>query len=316
MQPDEWPEALGESFRLVPGAIDDDPPTGTVSSASLGALRAYRLSGTPQTVRRRRRVPAADLLMVAVPLRGSGLLCQVDSQVRLAPGQIVMGDGGGLLEALLEQPWTWALLTFEREAISLPERFLRRSLRQVVTLDDGPGGVLPAFAASAIRHGPAMGVAAERIGEAFLHLIAGTLGAAGLPDNDAAADARRIRVIGYARAHLTEPDLTHDRIAAALHMSPRTLHRLFEDEPYTVTEYIRFQRLAAARRELADPLFRHQSIAGVAARWGFPSQAHFTRAFQAQYGVTPSAARAGETGQTARLATPGSYRGYSAVPWA
>lgn len=311
MQPEQWPVALGKSFHLVPGAIGEDPPTGTLSSATLGPLRAYRLSGTPQRVRRRRPEQACDLLMVAVPLRGSGLIRQVGSQVHVGPGQIVMGDGAGLLEASLHQPWTWALLTFEREAISLPERFLRRSLRQVVPLDDGPGGVLPGFIASSIRHGPAMGAAAERIGEAALHLLAATLGAVGLPEDDAAADAQRIRVIGYARRHLREPDLTHDRVAAALHMSPRTLHRLFEDEPYTVTEYIRVQRLAAARRELADPLFRQHSIAGVAARWGFPSQAHFTRAFQALYGMTPSAARQGET-----VGVPGSDRGRSTVPWA
>ncbi|NMO51490.1 AraC family transcriptional regulator [Actinoplanes sp. TBRC 11911] len=313
MDPEEWPAALGKSFHLEPAAISDERPSGMLARASLGRLAAYQLSGTPQMIRGGGRGKSADLLLVAVPLRGSGLLCQVDSQVRVSPGQLVMGDGGGLLEAVLAQPWTFTMLAFERAAISLPDRFLRGSMRRVVTLDDGPGAVLPGFIASAIRQGPSMGSAAERIGEAVLHLIAGTLGAAGLPDNDAAADAQRIRVIGYARRHLTEADLTHDRVAAALHMSPRTLHRLFEDEPYTVTEYIRVQRLAAARRDLADPLFRHRSIAGVAAHWGFASQAHFTRAFQAQYGVTPSAARHGETGQTV---APGSARGDSGVPWA
>jgi transcriptional regulator GlxA family with amidase domain len=128
------------------------------------------------------------------------------------------------------------------------------------------------------------------MGEAGLHLIAGVLGT-DVPEDEAAADAQRVRVLHYVRTHLADSDLTHDRVAAAHRMAPRTLHRLFEHEPYTITEYIRLQRLEAAHRDLADPLFQHLSIARVAARWRFISPAHFTRAFQARYGVPPSTIR-------------------------
>ncbi|WP_133871710.1 helix-turn-helix transcriptional regulator [Paractinoplanes brasiliensis] len=74
-------------------------------------------------------------------------------------------------------------------------------------------------------------------------------------------------------------------------MAPRTLHRLFEHEPHTVTEYIRLQRLEAAHRDLVDPMLSHLSIARVAAHWQFGSQAHFTRAFQARFGAAPSTVR-------------------------
>jgi AraC-like DNA-binding protein len=75
-------------------------------------------------------------------------------------------------------------------------------------------------------------------------------------------------------------------------MAARTLHRLFEEEPCTVTGYIRSCRLEGVRRDLADPLLAHRSVAAVAARWCFTSPAHFTRAFRARYGVNPSAVRA------------------------
>lgn len=77
-------------------------------------------------------------------------------------------------------------------------------------------------------------------------------------------------------------------------MTSRTLHRLFEHEAYTVTEYIQWQRLEAARRELTEPASRRWNISAIGARWGFPCPAHFTRAFQARYGMTPSSARQAE----------------------
>jgi AraC-like DNA-binding protein len=107
------------------------------------------------------------------------------------------------------------------------------------------------------------------------------------PDTDAAtpdesSDALRLQVLGYVRAHLADPHLSHGDVAAAHHMAGRTLHRLFEHEPFTVTDYIRVQRLAAVHRDLTDPLLRNRSIAAIAARWGFTDQAHFTRAFRAR----------------------------------
>ena len=78
-------------------------------------------------------------------------------------------------------------------------------------------------------------------------------------------------------------------------MAPRTLDRLFEHEPLTVTGYIRSCRLEAVRRDLSNPLLAYRSIATIAARWCFVDQAHFTRAFRAHFGTTPSAVRRGAT---------------------
>jgi AraC-like DNA-binding protein len=230
-------------------------------------------------------------LAIVIPIDGFGIVTQDGNQMRLMAGQMTVYEAKRPLRALLEQPWTFALLAFERDAVPLPAHLVQRSIRRVVNLDDGPGAVLADFAASTIRQGRAMRYTSGRIGEAGLHLIAGTLAGSTRPDPRATADAERLRVIEYATTHLADPALSHDRIAMALHMAPRTLHRLFENEPATVTEYIRLQRLEATRRDLTDPRLRHRSIAAIAAHWGFPSQAHFTRAFQARYAMTPSTAR-------------------------
>jgi AraC-like DNA-binding protein len=59
-----------------------------------------------------------------------------------------------------------------------------------------------------------------------------------------------------------------------------------------VASYIRDQRLENARRDLADPALRAMPVHTVAARWGFPRAAEFTRAFRTAHGVPPSELRA------------------------
>ncbi|MEU6204143.1 helix-turn-helix domain-containing protein [Micromonospora musae] len=291
----QWSETLGHTFGgLAPERIGECPPSGEVCSSSFGRMGTYRMSGTAQIMRRTARAArreSANLIKLCIPLDGYGILSQDEHQVGIGPGQMAVLDAGRPFKLMLERPWSCALIVVSRDALSLPHQIVQRSLRRIYQLNGGPAAVLASFVASATRGDTSIGAATGRIGEAGLHLIAGVLSEAEPLVSDAAADARRLEILHYIHDHLNDPDLSHDRVAAAHHMAPRTLHRLFEHEPYTVTEYIRLQRLEAARRELTDPLFQHRSIAGVAARWCFVSPAHFTRAFQARYGLPPSMAR-------------------------
>lgn len=291
-----WREQLGTAFgQLVPESLEAGAPDGRMAGTALGVLAAYEVSGTPQVVRRTpgavRRMPV-DLLKICVQLRGRATVIQDGREITLEPGKMAIYDTGRPYHLRLEQQWTCAVLAFPREALSLPERVVLASMTRAYPLAGGPGAVLAGFVASAVlQHTTIRDTAAGRLGEAGLHLIAGTLGDAALPDTDAAADALRLQILGYIRAHLAEPELTHARVASAHHMAPRTLHRLFEHEPYTVTDYIRARRLESALRDLSDPLLAHRSIAAIAAHWCFTGQAHFTRTFHAKFGINPSDAR-------------------------
>lgn len=182
-------------------------------------------------------------------------------------------------------------MSFRPNALALPRNVMRRVLMRPFEPVDGSGGVLTDFVVSATKRCNALGAAAaERLGEAGLHLIAGVVGEPTLAAHEA-ADAMRIRVLHHVRVHLDDPNLSHARVAAAHGIAPRTLTRLFEDEPATVAEYIRTCRLEAVRRDLADPRLAHRTISALAARRCFTDQAHFSRAFRTHFGITPSDAR-------------------------
>lgn len=96
--------------------------------------------------------------------------------------------------------------------------------------------------------------------------------------------SRLQRAIDYVEAHLSEP-FSLDDVAAAAGLSRYHLHRLFAAGlAETLKGYIRKRRLTEAAERLRGSDMR---IIELAFDSGFASQEAFTRAFQAQFGVTP-----------------------------
>ncbi len=97
--------------------------------------------------------------------------------------------------------------------------------------------------------------------------------------------------LAYVDAHLLEPGLTVERVAAAVGLSPRHLSRVLAEGGTTFQPHLRARRLEAARRLLLDPDAADLGVAQVARRCGFASPRHFATAFAAAYGEPPSEVR-------------------------
>lgn len=98
------------------------------------------------------------------------------------------------------------------------------------------------------------------------------------------------RALRYIEAHLGDPELSPRTIAAALGVSLRYLHLLFEAGP-SVGATMLASRLDRCRDALVDPAYRHRSISEIAYHWGFNDAAHFSRTFKARFGASPRALR-------------------------
>lgn len=93
--------------------------------------------------------------------------------------------------------------------------------------------------------------------------------------------------IGYIERHYAEP-LTLSRVANAISLGRSTLSMAFRRCRNTsVGDTIRTVRVTRAKALLASRM----PIAEIALRCGFYDQAHFTRAFRAATGTTPTAYR-------------------------
>jgi AraC-like DNA-binding protein len=95
---------------------------------------------------------------------------------------------------------------------------------------------------------------------------------------------------GYIEARLLDdPDLNAHTIAAALHISVRTLYRVFaQHASSSVMAYVRERRLERARGELVSARL---TVSELAARWHFADGSHFVKAYKKRFGETPTASR-------------------------
>lgn len=91
----------------------------------------------------------------------------------------------------------------------------------------------------------------------------------------------------YIQARLADPELGQESIASALNVSTRTLYRAFRAHDVTVSEWIRRQRLSHCRGDLEDARLAHVPVSALAAHWGLPDAAHFSRIFKSEFGISP-----------------------------
>lgn len=91
---------------------------------------------------------------------------------------------------------------------------------------------------------------------------------------------------------LSNPSLSADDIAAALHMSRRALYLVFKKHQITPAELIRDVRLDKAAEVLQGTDCSLRKITDIAFDFGFSDCATFSRLFKQRFGVTPTEFRA------------------------
>jgi len=106
--------------------------------------------------------------------------------------------------------------------------------------------------------------------------------------------AARLRTV---KADIAERLATGDVGATALalrhRVSARYIHKLFESDGTTLSQYVLGQRLARVHRLLSDPRYANHTIGALAFHVGFGDLSTFNHAFRRHYGLTPSDVRAG-----------------------
>jgi AraC-like DNA-binding protein len=96
------------------------------------------------------------------------------------------------------------------------------------------------------------------------------------------------RAVLYVAEHLADPLLCVEKIARATGLSSGHLQEIFHIRAgTTIAEYVRQQRLARCRRDLADPSLVDASITAIAFRWGFSESSSFSRAFRNAFQTSP-----------------------------
>ncbi|MFI0818163.1 helix-turn-helix domain-containing protein [Streptomyces sp. NPDC021098] len=227
-------------------------------------------------------------------LHGHGGAIRNGSEATYGPYDFHSSDSSRPFEvrASQEQITTVVGLEVPKVLVPLPRDKADRAILHKLSGREGVGALLAQFVTRVAddpgsfraADGPRLGMVAADLLSALLAHVLDT-------DSSLPPESRRrtlvLQIRSYVQRNLHDAELTPSVIAAAHHISLSYLHRLFEQEEETVAAWIRRLRLERARRDLADAALRATPIGVVAARWGFPRAADFTRSFRTAYGMPP-----------------------------
>ncbi|MBS0411331.1 MAG: helix-turn-helix domain-containing protein [Proteobacteria bacterium] len=286
-----WREAMVRLRLPVEAAPEDDGASASVSSlvSPMGMEFSVVRAGAQTISGRNPDQPAA--IWVAALLDGAAVLNDGQAEAVVEPGDIVFGPTG--MAASLTFRTRFKLLFINVPRVALDHRLVApKSLRI---------GHLPS--AVGVNHvfSGLLGALAETLEDldddqlrpvemAVTEFLASSLsaGAQMQPRGPAATrEAHLHRVRQTIETLLAEPDLTLGRLAEIEGVSPRYLQKLFTAAGESFTHYIRWRRLERCRLDLISPRYADSSISSICFRWGFNGSAHFSRAFRAQFGVSP-----------------------------
>ncbi|MGW1160184.1 AraC-like ligand-binding domain-containing protein [Streptomyces sp. NPDC002519] len=290
-----WRDTLSRTFGALDIAVLDQACSGAVRTSPLGRLRVATVESNPLRVWRTSRLIARDgddHFLVKLLARGTARVEQDGRVAVLGPGEIVFCDMARPMQMEFPRPFQTKSVVLPRRLLGLREPDLRRIVAVPIRPDTTLGSLLSPFLNRVVDTAATY---PPRTGEALAHNVVDFLTALAeeqlRQDVDAiptAADELVLRIQAFINQHLGEPDLTPEAIARAHQISVRYLHKLFQAQDMTVSRWIQRRRLQECRRELAHHGSAGRTIAAVARRWGFTSAAHFSRAFRAVYGMSPT----------------------------
>ncbi|MFW0797333.1 helix-turn-helix domain-containing protein [Gordonia sp. CPCC 205515] len=291
---DEWSAAVSSAF--VPLTASPQVPVGRfrggLEGAEIGGLRMIRVRGTGAEIRRSTRtIRRADpgVLKVALSVSGNSVVHQHDRTASLAPGDVTVYDTSVPYRLMLPDQFDMLVAVVDRRRLPIGDRECIDGTARTISGADGIGSILRPAMLALHPSEPMAGLAqaAALLEAAFLDLVAASLRTNGSADPPASGDAVYLAARDHIEAHLAEPNLSPASVAAHLRVSLRYLQKLFAANDETPAAYIRRRRLERSRRDLADPLLTHRSVAAIAAAHGFVDGSHFSRVFHAAYGLSP-----------------------------
>jgi AraC-like DNA-binding protein len=217
------------------------------------------------------------------------------AEIRLAPGDFCVTSTGWPFESLMKDGTSASGLLIPNAVLSplLAGGRLHRPVR--VPASSPLGSLLGAAVDAAVAQVPLL---PPELADAVLQNLCGLVAlACGASEEgrwsgrDSLRAARLEAARRYIDQHLAEPGLTPAGTAAALGISVRHLHSLLEPTGTSFAQYVTQRRLLQCRDTLTSPIGTSRSVADIAFGWGFNSLATFYRAFEREFGLSPTALR-------------------------
>ena len=291
-----WADDLAAAFvRLEPRKLADQPFEGSISRKTAAPLQVSLVKATRHSVLRLASHIAAgtdDLCFVNLQLEGLGRTTQRGHEQITGSGDLAIADTTEPFE--ISNCRSFRLFCFAVPRHLVPAALFDRPRLKLSATESGRALSRTLAGYADLCLSADLGLNASGAG------LAGTIGAhvvdliAHAPDMLAELPGERVKapvllsmMHDYVDRHFGDAELGAAALAAQFHCSERYVHRLFATTGRSVGELVTEKRLAAAMRDLLDPVCRRKSIAEIAFEAGFRDISHFNRLFKRCNGLAP-----------------------------
>jgi AraC-like DNA-binding protein len=232
-------------------------------------------------------------LLLCVNVRGCSLAQQCDRELTLRDGDaffatrslagfsIVRPTAARFIGCRVPREAVAALLGRLDDTLITFAPHNTEALRLLVTYASAIADVLPLTTPELQR------LTVSHMQDLIAATIAATRGGREIAEGRGIAAARFRAIMTDICAHLADGELSVAKVAERQRVTPRYLHKLFENEGITFSSFVLGQRLARAHRMVSDPGLADRTISSVAFDVGFGDLSYFNRTFRRRYGAAP-----------------------------
>jgi AraC family transcriptional regulator, positive regulator of tynA and feaB len=276
-------------------AVGDGPIVGGLRRETLGQLALVDVSATNiRACHTRAHVVRSPLpfYLVSIQLAGTTCFRWREQDIAVSPGDIFILNTLTPYDLHGERPFRQLVIKLPKPWLdglaARPDLIAGTRLRQ----DQPLVRLLTSYLRSGFESAPELSASsAEIFARQSVELLTHALGDMHhneqLP-SQALRAALFVRACRLIALRFGEPELTPDRIARPLGLSTRLLQGIFAEQHTTVMGRVWEERVSRAATLLASQDAAHRSVTEIAFSCGFKDSAHFTRAFAARMGVTPT----------------------------
>jgi AraC-like DNA-binding protein len=268
-------------------------PEGSTASRRFGEVRFSLVEGGPREMIRPDRLidqSAYGYLRVCRLLAGEIWVFQGGRHAVARGTQLVCYDSSRPYKVIMPERFRMVTLLLPHRLMGLTPKNTELLTAKVWHGAQGLGALMSDLLAGLEQHSEEVDTAIDLLGGSVAGLAA-ALFAERMRSMSAEPGVGRqalmLSVQAFIRDRLADPDLSPVTVAQHHNVSLRYLQKIFHERDTSPARWIRDERLARCRAELADPQLDHLPIALIGERSGFYGASHFSRLFRDRYGITP-----------------------------
>lgn len=268
----------------------------TLAPEFTGAIQEFRSHALHLSVvdvaqarlyRTRREIAQSDNshFFIAFQLRGHAIMEQEEHQAALSAGDITFIDASKPCNFTYQESSRQLSLVLPRSYVEQHLRFIQLPCAQRIGADNIVAKLSQQLVLGSMQNPQMNKIESEAVLNAVATLLQPAL--AGQDEGHDVHERSFTRSLMFIDKHIQSEQLRPEWIASEIGVSVRSLYRMFARKGLVVAQYIKNRRLDLCAQALRQVKER-QKLGNIGYDWGFADHSHFSTAFKARFGVSPS----------------------------